>query len=695
VAGVEPGGGAAMRRLLTHPLFGIGLALRLLLMAVLVPKAAAEWYAPFMDASVAELARGLSLDPWGAFLARGGTPQAFPYGVAMWLALLPLAVLAKLAGVGALHAYALSLMAADFVLLLLLRRMLPERDTLVLALYWLSPIVLLATYGLGLNDLVPTLLLTAALWRTRQRRLCQAGALCAAAVSAKLSMLLALPFFLVYLLRNRSLRAGLPDYLKGGLLAGALLGLPFLASPAALRMLLLNPEMGKVYQFALQVGAGTVLYVMPLAYLLMLYLAWRVRRMNFELFSTLLGLGFLLVVLLTPASPGWFVWIVPALVAYQAGSGRAAIALTAAFSLLFVLENLPLPALSTLAAGAPAPGAPLPLLPLRHTVLTGLGIVLALRLWRESVSSNDYFRLSRKPFVIGIAGDSGAGKDTLADSLRGLFGAHSVAQLSGDDYHLWDRQKPMWQVMTHLSPLANDLESFATDLLALSDGKAILSRHYDHGSGRMGRPQQLASNDFIIASGLHALYLPVLRECYDLAIYLDIDEGLRRYYKLQRDVLVRGHSEDKVRDALAQREPDSARFIRPQARHAGLVLALQPVQPNLLEGPPGSAAPRVRLLVRSRQGLNELSLRRVLVGVCGLHVDLSMDGEASEISLTIEGDAGADDIAMAAATLFPRIMEFLDMRPQWREGALGLMQLIALAHINQALSRRLLWQTSS
>lgn len=686
-----------MRRLLTHPLFGAGLALRLLLMAVLVPKAAAEWYAPFMDASVAGLARGLSLDPWAAFLARGGTPQAFPYGLAMWLALLPLTVLAKLAGVGALHAYALSLMAADFVLLLLLRRMLPERDTLVLALYWLSPIVLLATYGLGLNDLVPTLLLTAALWRTRQRRLFQAGALCAAAASAKLSMLLALPFFLVYLLRNRSLRAGLADYLKGGLLAGALLGLPFLASPAALRMLLQNPEMGKVYQFALQVGAGTVLYVMPLAYLLMLYLAWRVRRMNFELFSTLLGLGFLLVVLLTPASPGWFVWIVPALVAYQAGSGRAAIALTAAFSLLFVLENLPLPALSTLAAGAPAPGAPLPLplLPLRHTVLTGLGIVLALRLWRESVSSNDYFRLSRKPFVIGIAGDSGAGKDTLADSLRGLFGAHSVAHLSGDDYHLWDRQKPMWQVMTHLSPLANDLESFATDLLDLSDGKAILSRHYDHGSGRMGRPQQLASNDFIIASGLHALYLPVLRECYDLAIYLDIDEGLRRYYKLQRDVLVRGHSAEKVRDALAQREPDSARFIRPQARHAGLVLALHPVQPKLLEGPLGSAPPRVRLLVRSRQGLNELSLRRVLVGVCGLHVDLSMDGEASEISLTIEGDASAEDIAMAAATLFPRIMEFLDMRPQWREGALGLMQLIALAHINQALSRRLLWQTSS
>jgi len=101
------------------------------------------------------------------------------------------------------------------------------------------------------------------------------------------------------------------------------------------------------------------------------------------------------------------------------------------------------------------------LISLTHTALVATGIVLAVRIWRETVIRNDFFRLSRKPFVIGVAGDSGAGKDTFANAISGLFGSHSVASISGDDYHLWDRHQPMWQVMTHINPAANDLESFA------------------------------------------------------------------------------------------------------------------------------------------------------------------------------------------------------------------------------------------
>lgn len=674
-----------MKKLLTHPLFAVGLALRLAMLALLVPKASADWYAPFLAASV----RPLTLDPWAQHLAQGGNPAAFPYGYVMWLALLPLTLLFKLLGLGALHAYGASLLAADLGLLAVLRKMLPDRTRLLLGAYWFSPIVLLTTYCLGLNDLIPVLLLVLALYYTRRLDLLRAGVCCAAAISAKLSMVLAVPFFLIYLGRNRGLQRFVQSYAKGLLSAGLVAGLPFLLSDAGMQMLLNNPEMGKAYRFLLNVGAGTVIYVLPLAYLMMLYFAWRVRRMNFDLFNAVLGLGFLLVVLLTPASPGWFVWIVPLLVFYQAVSSGITIVLTALFSGLFVLSNLLVTPLSTMLGDSSWVDAQT--MSLLHTLMTAVGVVLAMRICRETVSANDFFRFSRKPFVIGIAGDSGAGKDTLAESLRGLFGKHSTAHLSGDDYHLWDRQKPMWQVMTHLSPMANDLESYASDLMALTDGRAILSRHYDHKTGKMSRPFRVRSNDFIIASGLHALYLPVLRDCYDLSIYLDIDEGLRRYYKLQRDVLERGHTPERVRSSLDRREPDSVRFVRPQARHASLVMSLQPIQPRMLELEVGSEPPKVKLLVRSRNGLNELSLRRVLVGVCGLHVDMTMDAEANEITLTIDGDASADDIGMAAASLFPRVVEFLDIAPEWKDGSLGLMQLIALAHINQALDKRLIW----
>jgi uridine kinase len=319
--------------------------------------------------------------------------------------------------------------------------------------------------------------------------------------------------------------------------------------------------------------------------------------------------------------------------------------------------------------------------------MVATGIILAVRIWRETVSRNDYFRLSRKPFVLGIAGDSGAGKDTFANAIKELFGHHSVTTLSGDDYHLWDRQKPMWQVMTHLNPRANDLEGFANDLVALTDGKSIKSMHYDHQSGRMSRPFKIKSNDIIIASGLHALYMPILRECYNLSVYLDIDEGLRRHFKLQRDVNQRGHTVERVLSSFEKREPDSVRFIRPQATHADLVLSLQPIHPRMS----GKQPLRFKLVACSRHGLNELSLTRVLIGVCGLHVDMAMSQDTSRVELTIEGESSAQDIELAARMICPRIFEFLDIYPKWQDGVVGLMQLITLSHINQALTKRFIW----
>lgn len=686
---------SGMKQLLTHPLFLVGLVLRLGLIAAVVPLATAQWYAPFLDVTTSQF----TLDPWWTFLYQGGDSVAFPYGYVMWLVFLPLTLLVKLMGVPVLYGYGLTLLVADFVLLLVLRKMVPNRDRLLLAIYWLSPIILLATYWYGLNDLIPVLLLVTALHSARQIKFFRAGALCSAAISAKLSMILVVPFFLIYLIRNRALRQLLPSYLIGGTLFGLLFGLPFLFSDSGLHMFLSNPEMGKIYLFALAIGNSTFIYVVPMIYLVMLYAAWRVRRLNYELFHAMLGMAFMLVVLLTPASPGWFIWVMPLLISYQMMSGRIAIALVGLFSALYVLSSLLLMPASTLTFSSATGFLSIELASLSnshlrsilHTGITAIGIVLALRIWRESVSFNDYFRLSRKPFVVGIAGDSGAGKDTLADSLEGLFGAHSVARLSGDDYHLWDRQKPMWQVMTHLNPMANDLESFTNDLIALADGKPILSRHYDHETGKKSRPFHIKSNDFIIVSGLHALYLPLLRDCYNLSIYLDIDDSLRHHFKMQRDVEKRGLSTEQVASSLAMREPDSIHFVRPQAEHADLIMSLQPIHPRMLEDEHNAKHPlRYKLFVQSKNGLNELSLSRVLVGMCGLHVDMGIKNESSGVELTIEGETSAEDIELAAKMLFPRVMEFLDISPKWQDGVMGIMQLITLSHVNQALNKRLI-----
>ena len=680
-----------MKKLYLQPLFFIGLAVRLLLIYCMAPLAVSIWYVPFLDVSTSTL----TLDPWAVWLDMGQTPVAFPYGYAMWLAFLPMTFLAKFTGLPLRYGYELTLLMADICLLYALKKLLPGRQRLLLLTYWLSPVVILASYALGLNDVIPALLLTLAIFFIRQVKLNLAGLLCAVAISAKFSMIIALPFFIIYLYNHKALRQRLTAFILGFCIGLLVLGIPFLFSGAGLQMLFGNPEMLKVYSLSINMGEQFTVYVVPMSYLVMLYWVWKVRRLNFDLFQATTGIAFLLVVLMTPALPGWFVWCMPFFAFYQAMSGRIAMLLVGLFSLLYVLSTLIITPINLvngqifdLSSTLNLSKQLVNLSSLLHSIMVAIGIILIIRIWHEAISRNDFFRLSRKPFVIGIGGDSGAGKDTFTEALMGLFGGHSVVKLSGDDYHLWDRQKPIWQVMTHLNPMANDLEGYSRDLISLADGKHIQSKQYDHQTGRMSHPSRIESNDFIIASGLHALYLPILRECCNLKVYLDIDEGLRRHFKLKRDIGQRGHTMERVLNAFEKRESDSIHFIRPQAGYADLVLCLQPIHPHLLNDLNENQTLRLKLVAITRHGINVLALNRILIGVCGLHVDIVSSDDGAEVKITIEGETSNADIAMAAEMLCPEVLEFLDIQPKWQDGALGLMQLITLSHINQVMTKR-------
>lgn len=676
-----------------NPLFLGGLVLRLGFIVTLLPNPVWQWYVPFLTNSLMPF----EADPWQSWLNQGGSSIAFPYGYTMWLFLLPFSFLCKLLSIPLAYGYGFSLLIADFGLLLILRKLLKMKDWVLLAIYWLSPIGLISSYCLGYNDVIPVFLLMSAVYFLRCHYLIWSGICISVAISAKLSMIISLPFFLIYLFNNKNLRQIIRKYLIGLALGASIFFLPFFLSQAGIEMLANNPEIEKIYQLSMSLGRNISIYIVPLTYLLMLYTAWRIKRINFELFNTILGMGFLLVVLLTPASPGWFIWILPLLVSYQISSDRAAIFVTTIFSTLYALSTI-LFEVSQLHTTLHTLLPPRTLSNIQifnsrfaslcHTALIAVGIILTIRIYREAVSRNDFFRLSRKPFIIGVAGDSGAGKDTFVNSIIGLFGSHSVTTISGDDYHLWDRHQPIWQVMTHINPAANDLERFAKNLVSLNDGKSIQARHYDHVTGKMSKPFTLKSNDIIIASGLHALYLPILRDCYDSSIYLDINEDLRTYFKIQRDVNKRGYTIERVLEALVKRKPDSEKFIHPQAAFSDLILSLQPIHSSSLIIANDSNPPRLKLIVRSRRSFNEQTLKRVLIGVCGLHVDMSTNNEVSEVEISIEGDTSAEDIRMAAQLICPQIFEFLALQPQWQNGVLGLMQLVTLSHINQALTRR-------
>ena len=308
---------------------------------------------------------------------------------------------------------------------------------------------------------------------------------------------------------------------------------------------------------------------------------------------------------------------------------------------------------------------------------------------RGSQKKND-FRFDHNPFAIGIAGDSAAGKDTLVKALQGLFGHMSVTTLSGDNYHLWDRKNPMWKVITHLNPMANDLEKLANDLMTLIDRKTIHIRPYNHEDGRKGPSLKIKSNDIIIVSGLHSLYLPILRQCYNLSIYMDTDEELRKYFKMERDMCKRGYSQEQILSSMKKRRPDAKQFIKPQSHYADIVFSMVPTDP-LKKGRPLNLG----LKVYSRLSLlKKVSLKHVLAKICGLYVkDIIPNDHSFETQLIIEGKVFAKDIALAMRMLCPDIFKFLDINPRWSAGITGPMQLITLFHVNQVLTQRGFFQS--
>ena len=76
--------------------------------------------------------------------------------------------------------------------------------------------------------------------------------------------------------------------------------------------------------------------------------------------------------------------------------------------------------------------------------------------------------------------------------------------------------------------------------------------------------------------GLLGYYLPEMRDIYDVRVFLNPPEELRRRWKVQRDCSRRGYTTDQVLAELDRREPDSEAFIRPQRRHADMLVSFLP-----------------------------------------------------------------------------------------------------------------------
>lgn len=181
-----------------------------------------------------------------------------------------------------------------------------------------------------------------------------------------------------------------------------------------------------------------------------------------------------------------------------------------------------------------------------------------------------------RPIILGIVGDSAAGKTTVAAGITRILGHERVVTICTDDYHRYSRIERAENGISALDPRGNYIDILEQHIKNLRDGQAILKPVYNHHGGTLDAPQYVEPREYIILEGLLGYSTRAMRDCYDVKLFLEPVEDLRVKWKIQRDTGKRGYTARQVTDSLKRREHDSARFIRSQRTFADIVVQFYP-----------------------------------------------------------------------------------------------------------------------
>ncbi len=258
-----------------------------------------------------------------------------------------------------------------------------------------------------------------------------------------------------------------------------------------------------------------------------------------------------------------------------------------------------------------------------------------------------------RPVMLAIAGDSAAGKTTLSRGIAAALGPDRATAICVDDYHRFDREERKDVPFTVLNPECNYIEVMEQHLQLLAMGRPILKPVYDHSTGQLGRPVLVTPREFVIVEGLLPLHSKLARACFDITVYLDPPESIRRGWKLRRDCAERGYSADQVERELARREPESAEFIRPQRQWADICVRFAPIEGK---DPADGSALSAELLLRP--SIQHPDLSEVLTDDDRrtVHLKLIRDADGRPVdALHIHGYAPREDSRIVEKAIWAQL----------------------------------------
>ncbi len=645
-------------------------------------------------------------NPYDYFFQAGKT-DVFPYPTLMlWLVALPYylmffaiknsAIFAPFISILALR---ITVLAADLLILLVLARWLKNRTQKIILFYWLSPVLIYISYIHGQLDVIPIAVLLLSLYLLFKEKFISASVSLAAAVACKTNIILAVPFFLIYLFSKKIGAKKFAICVVSLVAVFCLINLPYLFSEGFLHMVLLNSKQSQVFDMFYPYHADKLFYFVPAIYFVLLVKAVSIKGYNRDIFIMFLGFAFGAFNLFIPPMQGWYYWVIPFLAYFYIKQNDAPKSLffvlqLSYFAYFLVVKDSDY--LKVFQLSAPDIAA-LPnfyqilidhnlnadkLVNLSFTLLQVSLLLNCFWIYRSGIANYLKHKLVSKPYLIGISGDSGVGKTTLVSACTNIFGANNVTTLCGDDTHKWERGHEKWQEFTHLNPCANRLHGEASFLAALKNGQKISRRIYDHSNGKFTEPKNIEAKKIVIFEGLHSLYVESVRKLFDVKIFIKPEKQLQIHWKIIRDHEKRGYSKEKVLELLKQRDEDSEKFILSQEKYADVKIELIPTNPIKNCGDKNEQV-TLDLKISCNNNIDIEPLVETVATLPNLKVEHQFC-QNDEQFIKVSGKATSEEIAVCGDNLLGEEFDEINLQePKWMDNLNGFVQLFVAYYVIQ------------
>ncbi len=568
--------------------------------------------------------------------------------------------------------YKLPSLFADIFIFWSLLSIFPRKKTLVTLLYFANPIILYAVFIHGQLDLISTAFFMGSLVGLHEKNWTKTGLFLGLGLATKFHLIMVVPLFLMFLYKRHGLQASIHT-LVFSIGIPILCTLPYLFSFGFYHIVLVNPKQMQLFSSFLSVGSLKLYWPVFLLGILCLRF-WCYKKVNLDLLYAYVGIAFAIFLFLIKPSPGWYVWFIPTMVHFlikHQEKNPQYIFLFSVWNVVYLiffihfyipdyvdLEWLRQPLMWKFFGDEKWP----------NLCFTALQIGLSgciYALYTNGVKSNAIYTQNLAT-IIGIGGDSGTGKTTLNQELHKILG-ESVLKIEGDGDHKWERHDQHWNHITHLNPKANALHRQADHLISLKHWKPVWRSDYNHHTGKFDPPKKIMPKDFIIISGLHPFYLPILRKNIDIKIYLDTEESLRIFWKINRDKDKRGHSHDHILNQIKSRKADAETFISPQKNFADLV---------------------IRFFKKNNEGTLSLEITcdttlhlEEIIATLEIHsisIEWDYKDDLKNQSIILHQPIPTALLSYCFETFIPNTDELLSSQPNWADGYYGFIQLIFL-----------------